>query len=95
MVSMVQDGPAPNKKRRERVFSYDPDNKNDLKILQLIYDVIHNNQAECFNCKNHYTERSFGGYEASCCKIYGCLEIVGNPHYDADGSRCKDYEKNI
>lgn len=86
-------GDSPSKYGREITFSYDPDNDNDEKLIDLIHQTISDNQPECFNCKNYYKEGCFGDYQASWCRIYGCLEAVSNPHYDADGSKCKDYQR--
>lgn len=91
MVKMIQDSPSTD--GRERTFSYDPDNDNDNNLLELIRQTISDNQPECFNCENYYLAGCFGGYQASMCRIHGCIEVVGNPHYDADGSKCADYKR--
>lgn len=56
MIKMLEDVPYKNGLRR-RAFSYDPDNDNDEKLLELIFQTISDNQPECFNCKNYYLER--------------------------------------
>lgn len=91
MIRMIQD--VPTKHLRERTFSYDPNNDNDKRLLGLIYQIISDNQPECFNCENYYLDGSFCGYQASMCRIYGCIEAYDNPHNDADGSKCKDYQR--
>lgn len=93
MIKTTQDVPV--KHLREITFSYDPYSNNDKRILSLIRQTISDNQPECFNCKNYYLDGYVCGYRASMCRIHGCIEVVGNPHYDADGSKCIDYERKI
>lgn len=91
MIKMTRD--VPNTNGREITFSYDPNNDNDKELLRLIHQTISDNQPECFNCENYYLDGYFCGYRASMCRIHGCLEVVGNPHYDGDGSKCEDYQR--
>lgn len=101
MVSEIIDVPQckdvenciPDGTMREITFKYDAANENDQYILKLIKQVISDNQPTCFNCKNYYLEPCFGYYQASCCRIHGCIEQVGNPHYDCDGSKCNEYKR--
>lgn len=67
---------------REVTFRYDPNNKNDMAILNKISEVILTEQPLCSNCGNFF---------ACSCKIHGNIEAVWNPHYDGDGSKCDDY----
>lgn len=90
MVREIKDIPTA-KGMREVVFRYDPSNDNDLRVKEKIENIISDEQSWCYNCKHFYYESSFGGYMACSCKIYGCLEVVGNPHYDCDGGKCDDY----
>ena len=76
---------------REVTFRYDPNNKNDMVILNKIREVILTEQPLCSNCGNNIYAGYFCGYNACMCKIHGNIEAVGNPHYDGDGSKCDDY----
>lgn len=76
---------------REVTFRYDPNNKNDMAILNKISEVILTEQPLCSNCGNFFYEGYFCGYNACSCKIHGNIEAVWNPHYDGDGSKCDDY----
>lgn len=91
MIEEIQDTFTDEENIREVTFRYNL--KTDLKLLKMMKDFLNNNQPTCFNCKNYYTKGCFGGYQASCCKIHGCIEEVNNPHNDCDGSKCDDYER--
>ena len=36
-------------------------------------------------------EYFLGDYASPICSLYGMLEEVGNPHYDLDATKCKDF----
>ena len=95
MVKMCRDAFNENAQRRERTFSYNYDNPNDLVILKEIDKLIDKLQPTCFNCVNFFYEGCLGGYQACMCKIHGCLEHYPNPHYDCDGSKCDDYSRRV
>jgi hypothetical protein len=94
MVYMNMDAPAKKGDIRERTFCYDRNNPKDIEIIKKI-DALLNTQSTCFNCENFYYEGCLGGYQAASCKLYGCIEVVGHPHYDCDGSKCKDYKRKV
>jgi len=37
-------------------------------------------------------EYFLGNYASPICSLYGMLEEVGNPHYDLDATKCKDFK---
>ena len=78
--------------KKEITFTYNGDNKNDVEIIKK-FEELCKEQDRCDNCKNFYHEGCFGGYQSCNCKIHGCLEVVGHPHYDMDGSKCENYER--
>ena len=45
----------------------------------------------CKYCKYYSTEYFLGDYASPMCSLYGMLEEVGNPHYDLDATKCKDF----
>lgn len=45
----------------------------------------------CKYCKNYSIEYFLGDYASPICSLYGMLEEVGNPHYDLDATKCKDF----
>lgn len=69
---------------------FDPENENDTAIMEKLYWLCEA-QQKCTNCIHFYEEGCFGGYMACACKIHGILEVLGNPHYDMDGSKCTEY----
>lgn len=75
---------------REIMFEYEA---VDEELVEKMKEFLNDNQSLCVNCQNYYYKGSFGGYQASNCKLYGCLEARNNPHYDGDGSKCKDYKR--
>lgn len=89
MVAMISDAPYKDGKRVVS-FVYELNNDSDKNILKG-FDKLCETQKRCDNCKNFYREGCLGGYRACCCRIHGCLEVCGHPHYDMDGSKCNDY----
>ena len=77
----------------EMTISWDSENTNDKIIIKTIKTIISEMQPTCFNCCNYGKAGCLGNYQASSCKIYGILESLDNPHYDCDGSKCKDYKR--
>lgn len=94
MVTTISDCPAKGDMRVIAI-EYDPDNQNDLELLEKIRDVIATEQPLCQNCENFYYEGYFGNYKACSCKIYGVLEALSNPHHDCDGSKCDNYQRKV
>ena len=45
----------------------------------------------CKYCKHYSMEYFLGDYASPICSLYGMLEEVGNPHYDLDATKCKDF----
>ena len=76
---------------REVTFRYHPNDKNDIALLDKIMNILLTEQPLCTNCKNLIQEGYFCGYTAHRCKIHGNIEEADHPHYDGDGSKCKDY----
>ena len=91
MIREVRDCYTDEEDIREVTFKYNT--KTDKKLLNMMIKFLSDNQPTCFNCENYYTEGGFGGYQASCCKIHGCIEAFNNPHHDTDGSKCEDYKR--
>ena len=91
MIREVRDCYTDEEDIREVTFKYNT--KTDKKLLNMMIKFLSDNQPTCFNCENYYTEGGFGGYQASCCKIHGCIEAFDNPHHDTDGSKCEDYKR--
>lgn len=91
MIEEIQDTFTDKENIREVTFRYDT--KTDVELLKKLKDFLNDNQSTCFNCKNYYKEGCIGEYQAACCRIHGCLEVVGHPHYDCDGSKCSDYKR--
>lgn len=95
MVKVIGDSPCQHyKDGREITLYYDSLSNADKEILVKIMDILLS-QPSCFNCKNFYKESCFGNYQCCSCKIHGNLEVVGNPHYDCDASKCEDYVQDI
>lgn len=92
MVKEISDCPSKRKNdtHREITFEFEYENENDIALMEEISRLCAK-QPRCKNCINFYYEGCFGGYQGCACKIHGNLEHVGNPHYDMDGSKCKDY----
>lgn len=90
MIKEVLDKPYGNN-YREVTFRYDPNDKNDVALLDKIKDFLSTKQRLCTNCKNLVREGYFCGYNAHRCKIHGNIEAADHPHYDGDGNKCKDY----
>ncbi len=91
MIKEIKDTFTDKENIREVTFEYNA--KTDEKLLRKLKHFLNDNQPTCFNCQNYYLEGCLGGYHASCCKIHGCIEVIGNPHYDCDGSKCDDYKR--
>jgi hypothetical protein len=98
MVKEIMDCPSKNKRKkdthREITLEFEYNNENDVALMKKIEQLL-NEQPRCNNCINFYHGATFCGYSACECKIYGILEIPSNPHYDGDGSKCKDYSRKI
>lgn len=77
----------------EITLAFDCNNQSDRVIIDKIHHLILEEQPRCENCVNFYREGYFCGYNACMCKVYGCLEVYPNPHYDMDGSKCGDYKR--
>ena len=82
---------SPNKKE-QLILSFEDNNPEDELILNKIFKVL-KKQKRCDTCINYKIEGALGGYQASYCKKYGCLEYLGNPHRDMDGSKCEYYKR--
>lgn len=78
--------------QRYVTFAYNTNNEQDMKYIQEINNIL-NRQNLCNNCVNYYMDGYFCGYSPASCKVYGCLEIPSNPHYDGDGSKCEYYKR--
>ena len=73
-------------------FSFEGKNKEDEAIIDAMFTLL-KLQKRCDTCENYSVEGALGGYQASYCKKYGCLEYLGNPHFDCDGSKCESYKR--
>ena len=93
MVYTVLDTFIKKSTEREIHIRYDPTIANDELIMRKLRDLLYNEQPLCSNCNNYYKEGYFCGYNASCCRIHGCLEGYDHPHRDGDGSKCPDYTR--
>lgn len=75
---------------REMSFVYDPTNDNDMKVINKMLQAVYD-QPKCEKCKHSYFEGSFCGYEAMCCKIYGCIEYERS----RDAGKCEHYTETV
>lgn len=73
-------------------FTYNESNELDVAIINKMVELL-DLQPRCLNCTSFYKEGALGGYTTWCCKRFGCLEYLGNPHFDMDGSKCEFYER--
>lgn len=80
------------KKNIQKVtFKYDTRNKVDDALMKRIYKLIES-QPSCNNCNNYYLGGTFCGWKDHNCKIYGCLDSLGNQR---DASTCEHYDRKI
>ena len=73
-------------------FTYNESNELDVEIINKMLKLL-DLQPRCLNCIFFYKEGALGGYMACCCKRFGCLEYLENPHYNMDGSECEFYKR--
>lgn len=66
-------------------------NTKDREIIKEIEQLLSDLQDRCDNCIHYKSGGYFCGYESHYCDIHGNIEWFEHPHYDGDGSKCKDY----
>ena len=74
-------------------YEYRTDIINDKRVMELINELLNREQKRCDNCIHYQEGGYFCGYCSHFCDIHGNIEWVNHPHYDGDGSKCKDYER--
>ena len=69
-------------------FKFKTDNQNDMRIRDLIEEILFTEQDVCMACV--YFEK-----EVDCfmCKKNGCLTDIHNKYNDLDGSKCDSFKR--
>lgn len=82
------------KEPNHRYITIEFDTTTDQDIISQIENVL-NQQPKCENCINYQSDGYFCGYKSHSCKLHGNIEFCSHPHHDGDGSKCKDYRRQI